>query len=105
MLSEGVGCENSAVLHHGSLIRIGCHQFVFSVVVDDSPGRRGRHNEPVDEEPKLEEEEEEGGEKKQEVKKEVEEEPETKEVESPPAPHAAAISNPDESAPEVKCSA
>ncbi len=35
MLSEGSGCENSSVLHHGSLIRIGCLQFVFSVVVED----------------------------------------------------------------------
>ena len=26
------GCENSAVLHHGSYIRFGCLQFVFTVV-------------------------------------------------------------------------
>ena len=26
------GCENSAILHHGSYIRIGCLQFAFTVV-------------------------------------------------------------------------
>jgi hypothetical protein len=33
MLSPGQGCgENSAVLHHGSYLRMGCLQFVFSVM-------------------------------------------------------------------------
>ncbi len=35
MLTDSVGCEHSAVLHHGSLIRIGCLQFVFSVVLEE----------------------------------------------------------------------
>ena len=26
------GCENSAILHHGSYIRIGCLQFAFTIV-------------------------------------------------------------------------
>ncbi len=44
MLTPGAGCENSAVLHHGSLIRIGCLQFVFSVVTsvpDDGKTLKG----------------------------------------------------------------
>jgi hypothetical protein len=27
----GEGCENSALLHHGSRIRFGCLEFVFAV--------------------------------------------------------------------------
>ena len=27
----GSGCEGSALLHHGSLIKFGCLEFVFSV--------------------------------------------------------------------------
>ncbi len=32
MLRGRSGCENSAVLHHGSYIRMGCFQFVFSIM-------------------------------------------------------------------------
>jgi hypothetical protein len=32
MLKGRKGCENSAILHHGSYIRIGCSQFVFSIM-------------------------------------------------------------------------
>ena len=32
LLTEAKGCENSAVLHHGSFLRMGCLQFVFSIM-------------------------------------------------------------------------
>lgn len=32
MLTQAQGTENSAVLHHGSYLRIGCLQFVFSIM-------------------------------------------------------------------------
>ena len=32
LLSENQGCENSAILQHGSYIRMGCLQFVFSIM-------------------------------------------------------------------------
>lgn len=34
MIRDGKGCENSAILHHGSYIRMGCLQFVFSLADD-----------------------------------------------------------------------
>ena len=30
-VGEGEGCENSALLHHGSRILFGCLEFVFAV--------------------------------------------------------------------------
>ena len=32
MIAQNQGCENSAVLRHGSYIRMGCLQFVFSIL-------------------------------------------------------------------------
>ena len=40
------GCENSAILHHGSYIRIGCLQFAFTIV--DYIGNESSCNKSID---------------------------------------------------------
>ena len=51
-LNMDKGCEVSAVLHHGSYVRFGCLQFVFSILTYNG-------NEEVEDQPKAAAEEKE----------------------------------------------
>lgn len=52
------GCENSAVLHHGSFLRFGCLQFAFSVVDYQDEGQGNDPDEAIKDEDTTKKEEE-----------------------------------------------
>ena len=54
--ANGAGWEGTAILHHGSHIKIGCHQFIFSITNHSIPNQNQTNNQsksPIKAEPTV----------------------------------------------------